>query len=182
MKYFLIIISFFLLINVGTASEAIKGFNNGMQYKSGKNVEFTFDGVQINIESNSKQEYSAKMLIDDRAGNIFGHLWQIEGPQGANATMTMTFDRSLLLRIEMPKEFSISRVHDGLGTLISQENIILTETADQIAVTITNIDQFSIWGIFDSNPPVPTLSEWAVIIFIGLLAGVGGWFVWRRMA
>jgi hypothetical protein len=29
---------------------------------------------------------------------------------------------------------------------------------------------------------VPTLSEWAVIIFIGLLAGVGGWFVWRRMA
>ena len=28
---------------------------------------------------------------------------------------------------------------------------------------------------------IPTLTEWAVIIFIGLLAGVGGWFVWRRM-
>jgi len=28
---------------------------------------------------------------------------------------------------------------------------------------------------------IPTLSEWAVIIFIGLLAGVGGWFVWRKM-
>jgi hypothetical protein len=28
---------------------------------------------------------------------------------------------------------------------------------------------------------IPTLTEWAVIIFIGLLAGVGGWFVWRKM-
>jgi len=28
---------------------------------------------------------------------------------------------------------------------------------------------------------IPTLSEWAVIAFIGLLAGVGGWFVWRRI-
>jgi hypothetical protein len=28
---------------------------------------------------------------------------------------------------------------------------------------------------------IPTLTEWAVIIFIGLLAGVGGWFVWRRV-
>jgi len=93
----------------------------------------------------------------------------------------LTFDRSLLLRKEMPKESSISRVHDGLGALVPQENILVSETEDQITVTITNIDQFSIWGIFDSNPPVPTLSEWAVIIFIGLLAGVGGWFVWKRM-
>jgi hypothetical protein len=69
----------------------------------------------------------------------------------------------------------------GLGTIVPKENIMVTETKDQITVTITNIDQFSIWGIFDSNPPVPTLGEWAVIIFIGLLAGVGGWFVWRRM-
>jgi hypothetical protein len=29
---------------------------------------------------------------------------------------------------------------------------------------------------------IPTLTEWAVIIFIGLLAGVGGVFVWRRIA
>ncbi len=28
---------------------------------------------------------------------------------------------------------------------------------------------------------IPTLTEWAVIIFIGLLAGVGGWFMWRRV-
>lgn len=27
---------------------------------------------------------------------------------------------------------------------------------------------------------IPTLTEWAIIIFICLLAGVGGWFVWRR--
>jgi uncharacterized repeat protein (TIGR01451 family) len=31
-----------------------------------------------------------------------------------------------------------------------------------------------------NNAIVPTLSEWAVILFIGLLAGIGGWFVWRR--
>jgi hypothetical protein len=163
------------------AEEAIKGFDNGMMYKNGKNVDFSFDGVQINIESQTDNEYSAKMFADDRAGNIFGHVWQIEGSEEENATMTMTFDRSLLLRKEMPKEFSISRMHEGLGTLIPQENIMVSETEDQITVTITNIDQFSIWGIFDSNPPVPTLGEWAVIIFICLLAGVGGWFVWRRM-
>jgi hypothetical protein len=27
---------------------------------------------------------------------------------------------------------------------------------------------------------IPTLTEWAVILFVGLLAGVGGWFVLRR--
>jgi len=43
-----------------------------------------------------------------------------------------------------------------------------------------------VW-VMGNNTPIlygttlPTLSEWAVIIFIGLLAGVGGWFVWRRM-
>lgn len=180
MKNIVIIFSMIFAICTLNAEEAIKGFDSGMQYKSGTNVEFTFDGVQINIESMNESEYSAKMLTDDRAGNLFGHVWQIEGPEGTNATMTMTFDRSLLLRKEMPKEFSVSRVHDGLGTLIPQENIALLETEDQITVTITNIDQFSIWGVFGSNPPVPTLTEWAVIIFIGLLAGVGGWFVWRR--
>jgi hypothetical protein len=180
MKQIVIIFSMIFAICTLNAEEAIKGFDNEMQYKSGTNVEFSFDGVQINIESLSEQEYSAKMMADDRAGNIFGHLWQIEGPEAANSTMTMTFDRSLLLRKEMPKEFSISRVHEGLGALVPQENILVSETEDQITVTITNIDQFSIWGLFDSNPPVPTLTEWALIIFIGLLAGVGGWFVWRR--
>jgi len=180
MKKIVIIFSIIFAVCSLNAEVAIKGFDNGMQYKSGKQVEFTFDGVQINIESLSEQEYSAKMMTDDRAGNIFGQVWQIEGPEAANATMTMTFNKSLLLRKEMPKEFSISRVHDGLGTLTPQENILVSETEDQITVTITNIDQFSIWGIFDSNPPVPTLSEWALIAFIGLLAGVGGWFVWRR--
>jgi hypothetical protein len=58
----------------------------------------------------------------------------------------------------------------------------------------SNLDNFSC--LFDENPNVwamgaggpilnnttiPTLSEWAVIIFISLLAGVGGWFVWRRL-
>jgi hypothetical protein len=33
-----------------------------------------------------------------------------------------------------------------------------------------------------NNAIVPTLSEWAVILFIGLLAGIGGWFVWKRFA
>jgi hypothetical protein len=181
MKKIVIIFSMIFAICTLNAEVAIKGFEDGMQYKSGANVEFTFNGVQINIESSSEQEYSAKMMADDRAGNIFGHLWQIEGPEGENAKMTLTFDRSLLLRKEMPKEFSVSRVHDGLGALIPQENILVSETEDQITVIIINIDQFSIWGLFDSNPPVPTLTEWAVIAFIGLLAGVGGWFVWRRM-
>jgi hypothetical protein len=35
-------------------------------------------------------------------------------------------------------------------------------------------------GAFEFEAHIPTLSEWSVIIFIGLLAGVGGWFVWRR--
>lgn len=44
----------------------------------------------------------------------------------------------------------------------------------------------SIWLMSDTMPilaafVIPTLTEWAVILFIGLLAGVGGWFVWRRM-
>jgi hypothetical protein len=43
-----------------------------------------------------------------------------------------------------------------------------------------------IWVITENGPilngtTLPTLTEWAVIVFIGLLAGVGGWFVWRRM-
>jgi hypothetical protein len=43
-----------------------------------------------------------------------------------------------------------------------------------------------VWVMGDSGPilygtTLPTLTEWAVIIFIGLLAGIGGWFVWRRM-
>jgi hypothetical protein len=182
MKKIVIIFSMIFAVCTLNAEEAIKGFDNGMQYKSGTQVEFSFDAVQINIESMNESEYSAQMLADDRAGNIFGHVWQIEGPEGADATMTLTFDRSLLLRREMPKEFSISRVHDGLGSLIPQENILVSNTEDQITVTITNIDQFSIWGLFDSNPPVPTLTEWALIAFIGLLAGVGGVFVWRRIA
>jgi len=42
------------------------------------------------------------------------------------------------------------------------------------------------WKMTDDGPiltgtTIPTLSEWAVMIFIGLLAGVGGLFVWRRM-
>ena len=28
---------------------------------------------------------------------------------------------------------------------------------------------------------IPTLTEWAIILFIGLLAGVGSWFVWRKL-
>jgi hypothetical protein len=43
-------------------------------------------------------------------------------------------------------------------------------------------DAYAIKFIIDvtSDEFIPTLTEWAVIIFIGLLAGVGGWFVWRR--
>jgi hypothetical protein len=41
------------------------------------------------------------------------------------------------------------------------------------------------WMIVDGRPvltdlTIPTLSEWAVIIFIGLLVSIGGWFVWKR--
>jgi hypothetical protein len=181
MKKIVIIFSLIFAFCTLNAEQAIKGYDASMQYKSGTNVEFTFDGVKINLGTQTDNDFSAKMLTDDRAGNIFGHLWQIEGPKGAKAKMTMTFDRSLLLRKEMPMEFSISRVHDGFRTIVPKENIIVSETADQITVTITNIDQFSIWGLFDSNPPVPTLTEWAVIIFIGLLAGVGGLLIWRRV-
>ena len=35
---------------------------------------------------------------------------------------------------------------------------------------------------FPNSMIIPTLTEWAAILFIGLLAGVGGWFVWRRFA
>jgi len=139
MKKIVIIFSMIFAVITLNAKEAIKGFDNGMQYKSGTEVEFSFDGVQINIESQIYNEYSAKMLADDHAGNIFGHLWQIEGPEGSDATMTMTFNKSLLLRKEMPKEFSISRVHDGLGTIVPKENIIVTETADQICLTVIHL-------------------------------------------
>jgi len=33
----------------------------------------------------------------------------------------------------------------------------------------------------NQNNIIPTLTEWAVITFVVLLAGVGGWFVWRRL-
>lgn len=182
MKKIVILFSFIFAVCSLNAQEAIKGFDNGMQYKSGSEVAFSFDGVQIYIGSTSEYEYSAKMIADDHAGNIFGHLWQVEGPEGAAATMTFVVDKSLLQRNGMPEKFTISRVHDGLGYEVPQENISIFEDKNIIEITISNIDQFSIWGVFDSNPPVPTLSEWAVIIFIGLLAGVGGWFVWRRLA
>ena len=28
---------------------------------------------------------------------------------------------------------------------------------------------------------VPTLTGWAIIIFVALLCSVGGWFIWRRI-
>ena len=164
------------------AEEAIKGFDNGMKYKSGTNVEFVFDGASVHIESSERNIYSAKMLEDDHIGNIFGCKWQVEGPENADASMTFSIDKDMLKRNGMPEKFYVSRVHEGFGTIIPQERITLTETADNYLISIVNINQFSIWGVFDSNPPVPTLGEWAVIIFIGLLAGVGGWFVWRRIA
>lgn len=41
------------------------------------------------------------------------------------------------------------------------------------------------WIMTDSGPvlfglAIPTLTEWAAITFICLLAGIGGWFVWRN--
>ena len=43
------------------------------------------------------------------------------------------------------------------------------------------------WMMNDGYPvltelTIPTLTEWAVIIFVGLLAAIGGVFIWRRMA
>jgi hypothetical protein len=180
MKKIVMIFSMMFAIFTLNAEEAIKGYDDGMQYKSGTQVDFSFEGVQINIESASEQEYSAKIMADDRAGNLFGHVWQIEGPEGMGATMIFTIDKSLLLKNELPDDIYVSRVHDGYGYLIPQENIAISENETSYVISITHIDQFSIWGLFDSNPPVPTLSEWALILFIGLLAGVGGWFVWKR--
>jgi preprotein translocase subunit SecF len=55
MKKIVIIFSMIFAICTMNAEEAIKGFDNGMQYKSGTEVEFTFDGVQINIESKASR-------------------------------------------------------------------------------------------------------------------------------
>ena len=102
MKKIVIIFSMIFVICSMNAEEAIKGFDNGMQYKSGSEVAFSFDGVQVYIEADTDHEYSAKMMADDHDGNIFGHLWQIEGPESANATMTLVVDRSMLQRNGMP--------------------------------------------------------------------------------
>jgi len=61
-----------------------------------------------------------------------------------------------------------------------------SEFADMSNFTCMTDDRPGVWTRGNVSPilngtTVPTLTEWAVIIFIGLLAGVGGWFVWRRM-
>jgi hypothetical protein len=67
---------------------------------------------------------------------------------------------------------------------------------DQVKmITAAEFNDINIFSCFDFNGTwmmiedypvlrefmIPTLTEWAVILFIVLLAGVGGWFVWRRV-
>jgi hypothetical protein len=181
MKIIIVLFSLVFAFSTLNAEQATKGFDNGMQYKSGTNVEFTFDGVQINIESANENDFSAKMLADEHSGNLFGYVWQIEGPEEANAKMVLTIEKRLLLKNELPDDLFVCRVHNGTGFLIPQEDIEIRETESSYIIKISNVNQFSIWGLFGDNPPVPTLSQWLVVAFLGLLAGVGGWFVWRRI-
>jgi hypothetical protein len=62
MKNIVIIFSMIFAICTLNAEEAIKGFENGMMYKSGTEVEFTFDGVQINIESQTSMNSQQRCL------------------------------------------------------------------------------------------------------------------------
>ena len=180
MKRFLI----FLVLIVSTSSllfsnDAIKGFDNSLEHKTGKNVDFSFDDnrISLKIESAFESYYSVKMIEDQHPGNLFGYCWQIEGPVGVNAKATFTITKSLMKGKEMPEDIYITRIHEGLGYLVSQENISVTETSNHYVISIEKINQFSIWGIFGSNPPVPTLSEWAAIVFGSLLLIVGVWYI-----
>ena len=74
--------------------------------------------------------------------------------------------------------------NDGdLGAEVS--SLTVTQFADKTNFACFDFD--NTWIMAGGKPvltalTIPTLSEWAVIIFIGLLAGVGGWFVWKRSA
>ena len=180
-----IIIVLIVVIAVMTmnAKEAVKGLSDGFQQKTGNIVEFTFmvNATVLKIESSRECEYSAKMIADNHPSNLFGFCWQIEGPEGAKAKATITISKDLLKGNEIPDNIYITRIHNGLGYLVSEEDISIAETVDSYVISVENIDQFSIWGIFGSNPPVPTLTEWTAILFGSLLLAVGGWFVWRKI-
>jgi hypothetical protein len=55
---------------------------------------------------------------------------------------------------------------------VMSENIIEGENPSEYPLLRTIVNGIAI----------PILTEWAVIIFIALLSGLGGWFVWKRFA
>jgi hypothetical protein len=81
-----------------------------------------------------------------------------------------------------------SEISDDIGNVVPDEpeidGLTTSEFADPSNFSCFDFD--GTWMMAGGRPvltelTIPTLTEWAVIIFIGLLAGVGGWFVWRRM-
>ena len=76
---------------------------------------------------------------------------------------------------------------DDIGNKGDNANITelpIEEFADQS--NFQCLDFNNVWMMRGSHPvltelTIPTLTEWAVSIFIGLLAIFGGWFLWRRM-
>jgi hypothetical protein len=84
--------------------------------------------------------------------------------------------------------FGLDGVGEGSNSHTDSEIVGLTSSQMGQASNFTCLieNNPSVWFMTDGGPilngtTLPTLTEWAVILFIGLLAGVGGWFVWRRM-
>ncbi len=50
---------------------------------------------------------------------------------------------------------------------------------DYYVTSVSGISDFSPYSV-SSNPSIPSMTTWAVIIMSGLLAIAGGWVIWRR--
>jgi hypothetical protein len=84
-----------------------------------------------------------------------------------------------------------SGTNDGVGFGVPDPEGVYGLQTDQFSDPASfqnadcGFDFENTWMIAGGRPiltklTIPTLTEWAVIIFIGFLAGVGGWFLWRR--
>ena len=180
MLYLLIVLA---LVTKAYSCETNLDSKNNMFHQYGKNVEFSYlnQQIKVNVQTKNDNNFASKLIIDNSPNNLLGYLLQIEGPENANAQLTITIAKRLLKNNAIPHDILILRNHLNNLNVISGEQVKISEKANTYIIKISAVNQFSIWGLFGDNPPIPTLTDWTVSIFIGLLSIFGGWFLWKRM-
>ena len=108
MKKIFLILILVLLNTINTFSnEAVRGFDDGIYYKKGNAVEYSYlnNSAILQIQSDNENVYYAKMFDDNNPDNLLGYCWKIEGPDNANAQITLTLNKSLLKGNQLPNDF-----------------------------------------------------------------------------